>query len=151
MDGSSFDRITRRLAVTTSRRGGVAALVAGALGIAGISAADAVVPIPPTCLATNAICTDGAQCCSGRCIAKRLKNGGSARCARKSSNRKKKEEEEDKDAPCLRAGNPCGSCCSDSYCISECCRDQGTYCSRDSDCCGGGQGVFCVNELCVAN
>ncbi len=28
VDGSSFDRISRRLAVTTSRRGGVAALVA---------------------------------------------------------------------------------------------------------------------------
>lgn len=153
MDGSSFDRITRRLAVTTSRRGGVAALVAGALGIAGISAAEAVVPIPPTCLATNAICTDGAQCCSGRCIAKRLKNGGGSRCARKTSNRKKKKEEEEKegDSRCIRAGSPCPdvTCCGDSYCNpdnQECCVRSGFYCNQTSDCCGTSA---CVNNACL--
>ena len=148
MDGSSFDRITRRLAVTTSRRGGVAALVAGALGIAGISAAEAVVPIPPTCLATNAICTDDAQCCSGRCIPKRLKNGGSARCARKTSNRKKKEKEEDERcSPVQGSCNADTDCCfsPDSYmppiCGENnngkvaCCKPALGACEQDADCC----------------
>ena len=112
LGGSSFDRIARRLAATTNRRRGVAALVAGALGIAGIAAAQAVVPIPPNCLATNALCTDGAQCCSGRCIAKRLKDGGGYRCAQKTSNRKQKDA-------CTKKGKECqrdADCCKDLTC-----------------------------------
>ena len=119
MDGSSFDRITRRLAVTTSRRSGVAAIVAGALGIAGISAAEAVVPVPPVCRSTGSECTDGAQCCSGRCIAKRLKNGGGSRCARKTSNRKKKKESEH-DGACIELEAPCvndDECCDGLVCL----------------------------------
>ncbi len=113
MEGSSFDRITRRLAVTTSRRRGLAALVAGALGIAGISAAEAVVPIPPDCRATGMECVEGIPCCSGRCI---LKFDGTSRCARKTSNRKPKEKESE---TCLSRGEQCErnqDCCKDLVC-----------------------------------
>ena len=108
MDGSSFDRISRRLAVTTSRRGGVAALVAGALGIAGISAAEAVVPVPPVCRATGMECLEGIPCCSSRCI---VKFDGTSRCARKTSNRKPKEK--------------------------EACVEETKSCKKESDCCNG--------------
>ena len=153
MDGPSFDTITRRLAVTTSRRRGIVSLVAGALGIAGISAAEAVVPVPPICRSTGMECTDGAECCSGRCIAKRLKNGGGFRCARKTSNRKKKPDNDNGGgghAPdpgiCLPFGDPCDgsvSCCTGMACGSEapgaptyCCVASGEACDFDSDCCG---------------
>ena len=157
MDGSSFDRITRRLAVTTTRRGGVAALVAGALGIAGISAAEAVVPVPPVCRSTNMECTDGAQCCSGRCIAKRLKSGGGSRCARKTSNRKKKEEDKTRCSPLQGECKDALDCCesSDSYMPAlcgenndgnvACCRPGGGECKQDADCCAP---VPCIGGIC---
>jgi len=156
MESRSFDRLTRRLAVTTSRRGGIAAIVAGALGIAGISTTEAVVPIPPTCLATNAICTDGAQCCSGRCIAKRLKNGGGSRCARKTSNRKPKKEDaciaingvcSGKDQ-CCPSGNSEVSCKGDGTNADVCCLDLGSSCELDTDCCGYWDTISCVDGVC---
>lgn len=123
MEGSSFDRLTRRLAVTTSRRGGIAAIVAGALGIAGISAAEAVITGPPGCGATGRLCASGDDCCSLRCIAKR---DGTMRCARTSSNRKKKDR--DGGGTCQSEGDPCQSnadCCSGEYCIYN--YDASTY------------------------
>ncbi len=156
MDGSSFDQITRRLALTTTRRGGIASLVAGALGIAGISAADAVVPVPPICRSTGSECTDGAQCCSGRCIAKRLKNGGGSRCARKTSNRKKKKKKEDSgDETCVEAGAVCGetdTCCDGACYLNT--NDQTSACKTCGDfadscefgpCCPGMQ---CISNVC---
>jgi len=77
MDGSSFDTITRRLAVTTSRRGGIVGIVAGALGIAGISTAEARRGAGQrheklACRNDQSECTTNDQCCSGIC---RLKPG----------------------------------------------------------------------------
>ncbi|MFM8593392.1 MAG: hypothetical protein ACKOCK_03260 [Chloroflexota bacterium] len=122
MDGSSFDRITRRLAVTTSRRGGVAALVAGALGITGISAAEAMLDLPPRCRNAGSPCQTGDVCCSGRCIAKA---DGSMRCARTTTNRPKKKKDKDKEesgGDCLADGENCTSsqqCCS-ATCLGTC-------------------------------
>ena len=157
MDGSSFDKITRRLAVTTTRRGGIASLVAGALGIAGISAADAVVNWPPTCRSTGSECTDGAQCCSGRCIAKRLKNGGGSRCARKTSNRKKKEKDDGGGGgeTCVELGAMCGetATCCEGTCYYNI-NDQTSACKTCGDfadscefgpCCPG---LVCMNNQC---
>ena len=109
MDGSSFDRITRRLAVTTSRRRGIAALVAGALGVAGVSRSDAVLNIPPRCRNAGSACQTGDVCCSGRCI---TKADGSMRCARTTSNRKQKDQ-------CTKKGKECqrdADCCRDLTC-----------------------------------
>lgn len=125
MDGSSFDRITRRLAVTTSRRGGIAALVAGALGIAGVSSAEARLELPPRCRNAGSPCMTGDVCCSGRCISKA---DGSMRCAKTTTNRhknkKKKEEEDDSggDGGCLADGENCtnsSQCCSNT-CLGTC-------------------------------
>ena len=125
MDGSSFDRITRRLAVTTTRRGGVAALVAGALGIAGISAADARLQIPPTCGGAGSSCTGGDQCCSGRCV---MKSDGFSRCARTTSNRpdkkKKKKKKGSGGETCIGEDDDCspysgGPCCSGLFCTTQ--------------------------------
>ena len=149
MDGPSFDTITRRLAVTTSRRGGIAALVAGALGIAGIGTSEAVVPIPPGCGLTGRLCTSGDECCSLRCIAKR---DGTMRCARTTSNRKrdkdhaKRHNDSGGDDSCLGAGQSCVSpedCCSGTFCIqisqfsSICkyCGDYGDRCGSTAPCC----------------
>lgn len=124
MDGSSFDRITRRLAVTTSRRGGVAALVAGALGIAGISAADARLQIPPTCGGAGSSCSGGDQCCSGRCV---MKSDGFSRCARTTSNRpdKKKDKKKKKHGEtCRGEEDSCNvyageNCCTGLFCSGQ--------------------------------
>lgn len=165
MDGSSFDRITRRLAVTTTRRGGVAALVAGVLGIAGISAAEARLEIPPACLGVGTRCTSGDECCSGRCVDKDF---NTSRCARTTSNRpdkkkvKKKRDGGGGGDACLEDGDTCYfgdyNCCSGDFnCFqpissfvpggpSEC-----KACGAHADTCigpGGDQGNCCSGLLC---
>lgn len=141
MDDSSFDRITRRLAVTATRRGGVTALIAGALGIAGITTSEAAVSVPPLCRGTGSICTDGVQCCSGRCI---LKADGQSRCARKTSNRKKKAKGKDDGETCVGYGETCADqpdCCDAlAECIAVfttpvCCVPTLGACTQDTDCC----------------
>ena len=150
MEHISFDRITRRLAVTTSRRRGVIALVAGAFGLAGISAAEAVVPVPPICRSTGMECSDSIPCCSGRCIVKR---DGTSRCARKTSNRKKKHAEknsDDKDT-CIALFDTCGlgsTCCEGLTCESDvCCVGPFWACDSDADCCFNTV-YSCINGVC---
>jgi len=82
MDAAAFDRLTQ----SCSRRAGLKGLIAGLVGILGFSGAEARVQVPPTCRGVGMQCTLGAECCSGRCIAKA---DGTSRCARKTSNRKK--------------------------------------------------------------
>lgn len=170
MDGSSFDRISRRMAVSTSRRGGVVALVAGALGIAGFSATEAVVPVPPLCRSTGMECSDSLPCCSGRCIVKR---DGTSRCARKTSNRKKKEKEKDDQGgggggggdTCIAEGDACplAGCCTDLICypnssasaVCKTCGEVNDYCNEQTaPCCNshtceyrGGPGPQCCVNL----
>ncbi|MFM8594218.1 MAG: hypothetical protein ACKOCK_07500, partial [Chloroflexota bacterium] len=156
MDGSSFDRLTRRFGVTTSRRGGVA----GALGIAGISTAEAVVPVPPVCRSTGMECADGIPCCSGRCIAKR---DGTMRCARKTSNRKPANHQRKNRDACLELTDVCTNvdqCCThadatvrctgqDGY-AEVCCLSIGDSCTTSTDCCGYWDNNDCVNGECTA-
>ena len=145
MDGSSFDRIARRLAVTTNRRGGIAAIVAGALGIAGISSAEARLELPPRCRNAGSPCQTGDVCCSGRCSAKA---DGSMRCTRTTTNRpeKKKKKKDKADSGC--DGSPCqigDVCCQDFICISlpssdrvcKRCGDAGDLCDSNDQCCSG--------------
>lgn len=174
MKESSFDRITRRLAVTTSRRRGIVSLVAGALGIASISAAEAVITVPPGCGATGRLCTSGDDCCSLRCIAKR---DGTMRCARTSSNRRKKKIHHDGggSTTCLAEDATCPTgdgCCADLVCFASLhssdsvCRTCGAiddYCNHavGATCCagllcgenGGGSTTCCIGlgSPCTAN
>jgi len=120
VDGSSFDLITRRLAVITTRRGGVAALLAGALGIARISTADAHRGAGQrheklACRNDQSECTANEQCCSGICKAK-PGSGTEFRCVGK---RKKKDK-----ADHHNGGSPAPTCDHDP-------------CSVDGDCCPG--------------
>jgi len=158
MDGSSFDRITRRLAVTTNRRGGIAALVAGALGIAGISSADARLELPPRCRNAGSPCQTGDVCCSGRCVAKA---DGSMRCARTTSNRKRKKKKKKDDGgdtptpPCNDEGgycdtddNCCGTLeCSNGQCAGAC-KVAGESCQAFYECCQGTADLYCCQGLC---
>ncbi|MFM8593526.1 MAG: hypothetical protein ACKOCK_03930, partial [Chloroflexota bacterium] len=162
MDGSSFDRITPRFAVTTQPRGGLAPQRAGALGIAGVSSADARLDLPPRCRNAGSPCQTNDVCCSGRCIAK---PDGSMRCARTTTNRPKKKKKKDKadsgggGVTCGVLGTPCvdpvGSrfpgppepvvCCQDFICVTQpsldkvCkpCADAGDHCGSSTPCCTG--------------
>ena len=120
MDGSSFDRSTRRLSVTTSRRAGIASLLAGALGIAGVSAADAARGAGRrheklACRNDQSECTANEQCCSGICKPK-PGSGTDFRCVGKHKKKDKKKNEKD-GAVCVEFGEPCidspDGCCPD--------------------------------------
>lgn len=143
MDGSSFDRLSRRFAATTNRREGVAALLAGTLGVIGVSSASAVVPVPPVCRSTGMECSDSIPCCSGRCI---LKRDGTSRCARKSSNRKRhgnsgKGDHSGKPNVCTSLLESCGDsadCCGMLECDYVrllCCEPTNGSCKANEDCC----------------
>ena len=120
MDSSSFDRITRRLAVGTSRRGGIAALVASALGIAGSSAAEARPEPSATCEREGARCESDADCCSDRCQRK----FGISRCAPPAPDRPDRDKKKRKKKK--KKGGSGDSCTAD-----------GELCTMaDSDCCG---------------
>ena len=158
MDGSSFDRIIRRLAVTTSRRTGIAVIVSGAIGIVGISSAEAMLELPPRCRNAGSPCHTGDVCCSGRCIAKA---DGSMRCARTTSNRKKKNRNDGGDTPlpqCVAEGGACDiddDCCGSRECsngvCAAVCKFAGQRCATVDDCCQDGLTLSCTaNRCCVA-
>ena len=85
MDDTTFDGLTRRINTAVSRRTGIFGALAGFAAIATRSAS-ARVDVPPDCRGTGTQCTDGSECCSGRCIPKA---DGTMRCARTASNKKK--------------------------------------------------------------
>jgi hypothetical protein len=69
MDASTFDRLTRTLFRTTSRRAALGVLLASAGGALGLG-----VPPPATaqgCKANRERCGSDAACCSGRCTRRR--------------------------------------------------------------------------------
>lgn len=173
MDGSSFDLITRRLAVITTRRGGVAALLAGSLGIARISTADAHRGAGQrheklACRNDQSECTANDQCCSGICKAK-PGSGTEFRCVGK----RKKQDKNDHDRgnggdpgpTCSTEHGFCvlnGGCCSTLLCSSaeeggegmcEFCISDGNYgCETSENCCSNfsNPGSFvCENGRCV--
>ena len=168
MDGSSFDRITRRLAVSSSRRGGIATIIAGALGITGVSAVEARRGAGRrheklACRNDQTECTTNEQCCSGIC---RLKPGSGTeyRCVGK----RKKREKKDKDnggnpgPTCLAPSEVCtdtSECCDtvNGFCVpsnaeSHCCVFDGQPCEADEDCCGfWGNNGGCATNVCVNN
>ena len=168
MDGSSFDRITRRLAVTTTRRGGIAALVAGALGIAGFSAAEARPEPSATCEREGARCESDADCCSDRCRRK----FGISRCApdrpdrpdRDKNKKKKKKDNGGGDGDggdggsCTVDGDSCsptsGDCCEGLTCFEAGASD--TYgtcgtCTPSDHKCSQGQDTCCSGFACRYN
>ena len=68
METTRFDKITRKLAETSSRRQAVAALLAAVVGTAAVSTDDASARRRrrrrrPTCTATNGACTASTECC----------------------------------------------------------------------------------------
>ncbi len=161
MDGSSFDRITRRLAVATSRRGGVAALVAGALGIAGISAAEASRGAGRrheklACRNDQSECTAHEQCCSGIC---KLKPGSGTeyRCVGKKKKKDKDKKDEDKDTggdgTCGISQDRCtqaSECCGDLLCdlnSLRCCVQVNNTCEVNADCCDPNLNL-CISGTC---
>ncbi|HEY7030988.1 MAG TPA: hypothetical protein VH482_06670 [Thermomicrobiales bacterium] len=74
MDGSRFDALAKALAASGSRRGVVAGLAAGALGLVGVGRAEAV-----ACRMPGGLCREHADCCSGLCGPKDAT--GRRRCA----------------------------------------------------------------------
>lgn len=114
MDGTSFDRIARLLGGAASRRAGLKALAAAALGLA-VRSAD---PAPPAAAkrtrpagpcgdltVRDNRCTADAQCCTGFCK-KGIKNkDGNGRCR------------------CIRANQPCKpdqTCCTGACTNGRC-------------------------------
>ena len=174
MDGSSFDRLTRRLSVTSSRRAGIASLLAGALGIAGVSAADAARGAGRrheklACRNDQSECTASEQCCSGIC---RVKPGSGTgyRCV--GNHKKKAKQDKKKDGGgevCSSLGDtgcmpPNSFCCDGSYCEThptlplsdnKCveCIELGWAWSPLAPCCAGTvQGISnLVDVCCVAS
>ena len=176
MDGSSFDRLTRRLSVTSSRRAGIASLLAGALGIAGVSAADAARGAGRrheklACRNDQSECTASEQCCSGIC---RVKPGSGTgyRCVGNHKKKAKKDHKKDGGAAttchgldepgCWPYGQVGGDCCADLYCeghptlndtVCVECIDLGFFWSPLAPCCAGTvQGISnLVDVCCVAS
>ena len=174
MDGSSFDLITRRLAVITTRRGGVAALLAGAHGIARVSTAEARRGAGQrheklACRNDQSECTANEQCCSGICKAK-PGSGTEFRCVGKHKKKDKNDHGRgngnDPGPTCSSEHGSCvlnGGCCSTLLCnaaedggegMCEFCISDGNYgCETDISCCGNviNPGSFvCENGRCVA-
>ena len=172
MDGSSFDRITRRLGTSTSRRAGIASLLAGALGLAGVSAADAARGAGRrheklACRNDQSECTASEQCCSGIC---RVKPGSGTgyRCVGNHKKKAKKDKKKDGDVCDYYLGDngcyPQTICCDGSYCeyhpvlpfsANKCveCIELGYFWTPDVACCPGTvQGVSnLVDVCCVAS
>ena len=137
MDTSTFDQITRRLALATTRRRSIASLVAGALGLAGISAADAARGAGRrherlACRNDQSECTANEQCCSGIC---KLKPGSGTeyRCVGDEKKNEKKDDEKKhrdrNDAICIELYQPCDEsrqCCGFGNGSFVLCTDYGT-------------------------
>jgi hypothetical protein len=149
MDSSRFDKLTKALATSTSRRQAlktIAATTLGSiLGLGGIGTAFGA----SKCHRNGTGCDTNSQCCSGYCA-----NGEKCTCP---------------PAPACNSICPCpsgqtcvnGSCCSnDQVCGSTCgcpsgqvcqngqcvtpCTASGGTCSGNSDCCS----VTCCNGVC---
>jgi len=145
MDPSSFDRLSRLLARATTRRGAIAAVVAGLAGVAGVDPAAA---IPPQCTAGGATCTKHSQCCSSTC---RLVGGGgvrrvcdceagTARCGGR----------------CVRidTAERCGSCDVSCKAGEQCCNGKCRAVKTDEANCGAcgvkcAAGQTCCKGVCV--
>lgn len=119
MDTSLFDRITRRLALTTTRRSGIATLLAGALSVAGRSTTNASRGAKRrsenlACRSEQSECTDNEQCCSGIC---KLKTGSGTeyRCVTKQKKHHERDRDRDEnDTICIELYQPCDDsreCC----------------------------------------
>ena len=171
MDGSSFDRLTRRLSVTSSRRAGIASLIAGALGIAGVSAADAARGAGRrheklACRNDQSECTASEQCCSGFCRAK-PGSGTGYRCVGNHKKKAKKDNKKDGGAETCTALGDSGctdfgpiesnGCCDGVACEqhpdlrTKCveCIELGWFVSLQAPCCPGTvQGISNLIDVC---
>lgn len=141
MDGGSFDRLTRMLAGGVSRRAGIGvalgSLVAGALnGLPGVSAKNGAArrDEKAPCRNVGSACSNGSECCSGRCLPK---SGGTGfRCAKRRSKKKGDNSGGGGSADiAIPTGQACGagdSCASrDAVCTvySDDAAPDGTYCT----------------------
>ncbi len=87
VDNAQFDALVKKLASSTSRRSGIRAMLGIAATGAFVADADAHRGANRrheklACRGTGSDCTTGDECCSGRCIAKSIKQGGGFRCGR---------------------------------------------------------------------
>ncbi len=80
MDPVRFDYLSRTLVTAGSRRAVLGALLAGAGTALGLAGQPAIAQ--PSCLANRERCSDGSECCSGRCV---RRNDGKKVC-RKADN-----------------------------------------------------------------
>ena len=168
MDLERFDAATRRLHRMMTRRSGVVALVAGALGLAATDAAAG-----PSrrheklaCRNANSECTSNDQCCSQRCVPK-PEGGTGYRCAKRHA-RKKNRDDRDGNNPapeiCLPPGSQCWDantstvpipCCDGYFCgltkrnppdmCEECLAEYSYGCflnEANSGCCAGLECTF---------
>lgn len=66
MDAPTFDRLSRSLWLTGSRRTALRALLGSAAAARGLAGTDRVIA-QEVCKADGQRCSDGSECCSGRC------------------------------------------------------------------------------------
>ena len=176
MEHATFDRIVTALASATTRRAGLAAAVAAALG----RSAAGVVAGPGSqsqCgKRADSTCQKDSDCCSGRCVTGLANKDGSGRCR---CVRRNKPCTADKDCcarrgqsmvcldgvcspPCLPLGQTCdatSTCCAgvcggvlsgDRALASTCCVLEEGACSKDADCCGASFGNWCSQGACTS-
>ena len=144
MEDRRFDGITRAFASGMSRRGGIAAMVAGVLGAAGVTAAAA----NPgrrheklACRNANSECTSDDQCCSGSCVPK-PEGGTGFRCAKRHKRKKGNGGGKKDSGSVIPLGEPCNAS-TDTCADGGSCREYfelaqsnlgrfGTYCTSDT-------------------
>lgn len=173
MESNRFDRLTRSLAASTSRRAGIRAL----LGIAAVGAVAADTEANRgagqrheklACRNDQSECTANEQCCSGICKGK-PGSGTEFRCVGKHKKKDKKDHDKGGNTPeptCSTEHGPCiGSgenCCDGLLCsmqdpkmegMCEFCISTGNYgCVDLGNCCGNYSSpgsVVCINLQCV--
>ena len=147
MDGQRFDRMTRALAGTTSRRGllkGIGGFIASAAGIAAVSDASAESPpkkckyegsncrFDENCCSGNCCnrvcCADGHECCGGRCheaCPEGFERGATCGCVSVTV-----EDECAIDLDCAPSSNHCAT----MVCIDRSCVEQAVVCETSNPC-----------------
>lgn len=132
MDGERFDRFTRALATSTTRRGIIKILVAGLTATIGRA------PVAAACINYGRTCSSAPDCCSGNCV------GGKCACAvNKTRCGTRCVDLRYDEGNCGACGVVCadGLSCRSGICT---CSNYGATCTTGDTCCSKN----CVNGRC---
>jgi hypothetical protein len=127
MDQERFDRMSRALASSTSRRAGLRALVGLASVVAAASMVDGTSAARLVCRRLDASCSRGSQCCTGQC-------GSAAPHARRGRNR----------CSCAGGLTNCGGNCVNTAIDLDNCGACRNHCESETAVCFSG-------ECCIPN